>query len=83
VTKFIYAVHDYKARVFGNPYTAVNDDVALRDYSRACTDPNSDLSHFPADYSLFAIAAYDDATGAISPFTPPVNLGSYHKSEVP
>jgi len=69
--KPMFCVYDSKARVFANPFISVNNETAIRDFQRACTDPQSDLMRFPSDYTLYKIGAYDDSNAMLSPITPP------------
>ncbi|AXH74677.1 MAG: nonstructural protein [Microviridae sp.] len=73
--KSIFSVFDSKASVFATPFTSTNTATATRDFSRACNDPQSDLSAFPEDYFLYQIATFDDQTGLISPVQI-INLGN-------
>ncbi|AXH74819.1 MAG: nonstructural protein [Microviridae sp.] len=73
--KSVYAVYDCKAQIFGNPFFALNDGVALRDFSTAATDPASTISQHPVDFSLFKIGMYDDFKGQLMPLEANINLG--------
>lgn len=73
--KQMFSVLDTKSGVFSNPFCSVNFSTALRDFSRAASDPNSDINHFPSDYSLMHVGQFDDATGIITPLVSPESLG--------
>jgi len=75
MVKNVYSVFDSKASVFAVPFTSVNNLTAIRDFSRAANDPQSDLARFPEDYFLYQVATFDDNSGLISPVQL-VNLGS-------
>jgi len=66
VKKSMFSVFDVKSSIFANPFTSTNVATATRDFTRACNDPQSDLFAFPADYTLFHIADFDDYTGEIT-----------------
>lgn len=63
--KNLYAVYDSKAVVFSQPFQAPNEHVAARDFARAVNDPQSDLFHSPADFSLVAVGTFNDDTGVL------------------
>lgn len=73
--KKIFTVFDSKARVFGNPFFAINEHVACRDFKLAATDPGSSISKTPEDFSLFEIGSFDDLLGVISPLQNPITYG--------
>lgn len=73
--KTAYSVFDSKALIFGNPFYAVNDQVALRDFATASGDPGSAISKNPSDYTLFRVGTYEDDTGKLYPCEVLVNLG--------
>lgn len=61
----IYGVRDKVAASFGAPFTAVNDDVAKRQFAFAFNDKNSILATCPGDYELHLLAYMDNETGVI------------------
>jgi len=73
--KFLFSVYDSKAAVYSNPFVSLNQAVALRDFNRAATDSNSDISRFPEDYTLVELGEFDDETSVMHLHTQPVNLG--------
>lgn len=73
--KQMFSIYDSKAKVFSNPFTSINTATAVRDFQRAASDPHSDISRFPEDYTLFDLATFDDVTGVIAFNSVPVNLG--------
>jgi len=73
--KFLYSVFDSKSRIFSTPFTSVNQFTALRDFSRASTDPTSDINKFPEDYTLYELGSFDDNSGVIAPHAQALNLG--------
>ncbi|AXH77074.1 MAG: nonstructural protein [Microviridae sp.] len=73
--KSMFSCFDSKAGVFSSPFTSINSNVALRDFSMAASDPNSQISQYPEDYILYEIATFDDSTGVITEIAPPINLG--------
>lgn len=63
--KNLYSIYDSKANYFGNPFTSVNHATAIRTFSQACEDPNSELNRHSIDFSLFFIGTYDDEVGVV------------------
>ena len=66
----MYSVKDSVADCFLMPFQALTDAEAFRIVRGAATDPNSNLSEFPNDYSLFYIGIFDDCTGVIDSSVP-------------
>lgn len=72
----IYSIFDSKAGAFLQPWFAVNNALAFRNCEKAMRNPQSGFADFPADFTLFAIADYDDITGNIKPYEAKENLGN-------
>jgi len=70
VKKLICSVRDIVANAFANPFVTVNEGTALRDFSTACRDPESQLFKSPDSYSLYIVGRFDDDTGEIFPEGP-------------
>lgn len=75
MVKLVCSVFDTKGSIFANPFTSVNQSTALRDFHRAASDPDTNISHYPADYVLFELGTFDDSLGTFSLHSQPVNLG--------
>lgn len=69
----LFAVEDLKSG-FGNPFVAVNSDVAKRDFIRLVRDPASALFHNPEDFRLMAVGTYDPETGEVHGLTAPAHV---------
>ncbi|AXH76657.1 MAG: nonstructural protein [Microviridae sp.] len=66
--KLLLAIFDIKSGVYSNPYTALNNDLALRDFTYACTqESDSELYRYTKDFDLVKIGTYDDTTLEIIP----------------
>lgn len=61
----IYSVYDLKANAYGTPFFKQNDQIAVRDFSNVCLDPNSLLSRNPEDFRLVKLGSFNDETAAI------------------
>lgn len=66
----LYSVFDAKALFYSPPFIAANDGVATRMFMEIANDKNTSVGRHPRDYSLFAIAQFDDASGAIVSILP-------------
>lgn len=73
--KFIYSVYDSKARTFSNPFVSMRQEMAIRDFTQAARDPQSQISNFPEDYTLFEMGEFDDEIGTFNTHSQPINLG--------
>lgn len=77
---FVFCVHDLKAKVFMQPWCAVNDAVAVRHFTSSVNadagDRSSAISINPEDFTLFRVGEFDDHTGLVSPLEAPVSLGN-------
>jgi hypothetical protein len=73
--KSVYSVYDNKAKLFGQPFYAINHHVAIRDFAYAANTPDNEIGRHPTDYSLFCIGDYDDSTGILHPHNTHENLG--------
>lgn len=62
----LYSVYDSKARVYGHPFHAANDAVAVRMFADVCNDPDTTINKHPEDFILFKMARFDDQTGEIT-----------------
>ena len=67
---FMYTVKDSVAGTAMSPFLAVKDAVAVRYFSGAVADPNSQINKTPGDFSLFRIATFDDETMVVEVLSP-------------
>lgn len=65
--KKLYSVYDKKAENCLAIFEQPNDLVALRDFSRACTDKreNNVIAEYPDDYCLKSLGEFDSQSGEI------------------
>ncbi len=71
----IFCVFDSKAEAFLQPFFSVNRAVALRSFTQACQDSQSDFHRFAGDYTLFEIGEWSAAEGKLVEYEAKVNLG--------
>lgn len=64
--KKIYAVYDKKAQTELGLFEQPNDLVAIRDFSQACANKDSQIAKFAEDYELMSLGSIDTETGVIT-----------------
>ncbi len=85
----VYSVFDSKVGAFLLPFFSRNRAVALRSFTTAVQDVNSDFHRYAGDYTLFEIGEWEPEAGIYKPFEAKLNLGlasqflSIVESEVP
>lgn len=72
----IFTIYDVKAECYLPPFNFPKTAMAIRVVTANVADPEHMFCQFPADYTLFELADYDDATGKIHPYNAPLSLGS-------
>lgn len=83
MVKLICAVRDIAADVYSNPFVALNRNTAMRDFSHACRDENSQLFKNPEDFQLYVLGSFEDDTGVIVGVAPELvcNATQFSKGE--
>ena len=71
----IYSVYDDAAKAFLQPFFAVTDGLAIRSFTEAVNDPNTSLSKYPSQFTLFQIGEYEDSDARISIPSTPRSMG--------
>ncbi len=61
-----FSIHDTKAEAWTNPIFANSNGAALRSFTDACRNPESDFGRHPEDYSLFYVGTFDDQSGELT-----------------
>lgn len=83
----IYSVYDRKSGVYNNPFTAVNDPVAMRVLHVGLTREPGVMSQYPEDFTLECVGTFNPETGEIVPevnkFRPIAEVRDILKKEVP
>lgn len=70
----LYSVYDSKASYFLTPWPCRNDGMARREFAGVCSNPDSPMGKFPADFVLFQVGEYDDHDAKLTSAVPPVRL---------
>lgn len=68
----VYSIYDEKMECYNTPYFNLNHRVASRNFGDLANDDKSSVYRHPEDYSLYCIGAFDDSTGMINPYDPPM-----------
>lgn len=69
----MYSVRDIK-NDFGMPFTAANDEVAIRMFKATANDKTSTLALFPADFELWCVGEFNTNNGGINNTCYPIAL---------
>jgi len=59
----LYSVYDVKADRYLPPYSAVGDGMAIRAFSNAVFDTDSDFHKHSTDFSLWRVGTWDQTKG--------------------
>lgn len=79
----ILSLYDKKAGRYGNPFTAVNNAVAVRDFAAACKEPKTPMAMFPDDIELRVVGEFNERTGQVFPnFTTTKGADGKEKREI-
>lgn len=73
-SKFFYSIFDARAKMYMDPFVAVRDEVAMRDFQRNCSQVGSPLYEFPEDYSLVRLGDFDMVSGYVGSQDGPVTI---------
>ncbi len=71
----IFSIYDTKADAYLPPFFTQNKHTALRSFSDAVNDLNTDLSKHAGDFVLFQVGSWDDQGGILTPLPANINLG--------
>lgn len=63
----IYAVFDEKAKSFHQPFYQQTDGLVVRMMLETVKDPNSTISKYKEDFTIFHIGVFDDQKGMVVP----------------
>lgn len=81
----IFSVKDKVVNAFLQPFFSPTTGSALRSLMEVVNQPDHTFSKNSADYVLYALGSFDDATGTIDPLPIPdpiVNLADLLKTEI-
>lgn len=72
----VFTVYDSKAETYAQPFFSSTTGQAIRSFQDAVEQPDHIFNKHAADFTLFEIGVYDDATGALHSLEAKVNLGT-------
>lgn len=72
----IFSIRDSKVGAYNLPFVAHTEGEAARMLQRAAKTPNHDVNMFPADYDLFELGSFDDATGKYTNLDAPKHIAN-------
>lgn len=64
----IYTIYDEKAQSYNTPFTALNDQLAIRIFQDASNDPQTTVYHHKEDFTLYGIGTYNQDTAELVPY---------------
>lgn len=71
----LFTIYDSKTEVFNLPMHLLSTGEAIRTFTEWANDPKSQICKYPADFTLFEIGEYDNATGRFYESETKKNLG--------
>lgn len=72
----IFSVYDSKAQAWHQPIFCPNNAVAMRAFQDAAQQQGGQIAAHAADYTLFQIGDWDEATGKLNGIESKIGLGS-------
>lgn len=74
--KNIYCVFDSKTKLFGNPFTSIRQESAVRDFGYAANQKDNEICRYASDYALYFIGTFDDESGKCETLDQPQHIVS-------
>jgi len=62
---YVFTVYDQKAHAYLPPFVLHHKDMATRIFSDCVNSNDHQFGRHPADYTLYCIGEYDDASGQL------------------
>jgi hypothetical protein len=72
----IFAIRDAKADAFLQPFFSPTKGTAIRAFSDAVNDSQSQFFKYPDDFTLFELGTFNDSTGGIELLKQPLAIGN-------
>lgn len=73
--KKVFTVYDTAAEMYLQPFYELTVGQASRAFTDACNTDNHSFNLHPADFALFELGTYDDATGQHANHPAPIHIG--------
>lgn len=67
---YIFSVYDKAVNAYVQPFYARSKGEALRSFSEAANDPQTNICKFATDMHLMFLGEFDDANGTFAPCLP-------------
>lgn len=71
----VFSVYDSKVSCFRHPFFMPFVGQAVRSFIDLANDGKSDISKYPADFTLFEHGSFNDETGMLTVEKTPINHG--------
>lgn len=68
----IFAIYDRKSQIYRFPNFYRNEGQAARSLLQACTDLQTEIGRFPADFELYELGSWDDERGILYSIEKPI-----------
>lgn len=65
-----YSIFDNKALQYHSPFFASTNGAAVRSFTDAANDLNTNIGRHPSDFVLYCVGTYDDAKGQFTQVWP-------------
>ena len=80
----IFVVYDSKAGFYNKPFFEQSTGLAVRGFSDACNDKDTQLFKHASDFTLFEIGEFDSQSGVIDMYDAfqSLGVGTTFKEEV-
>lgn len=72
----LVAIKDAKIGCFARPVPVVNEATAVRAFTDAVNDRSTEYFKHPEDYTIWALATFDDQTGLFKNYDVPLQLAN-------
>lgn len=72
----IFSVYDSKTKAWLKPFFMQHTGQAQRSWEQVAIDPQSEISKYPADFTLFELGEFDELEGNITQYDVRVSLGT-------
>lgn len=72
----VFAVFDSKACAYMAPFFLPSKGLAIRAFVDLATRPDSTVTKYPADFTLFELGEFEDSTGIIKALPAPISIGN-------
>lgn len=71
----VFALFDSKTSAFGIPFFIEHKGQALREFEQMANNPESYVSKYPGDFTLFELGDYDKESAKFTFHKAPLSLG--------